>query len=50
MDASTSLPGASTSTPGAYFGISPKVHSFPLPLCPDKDPVPAGSLSWTLLP
>jgi hypothetical protein len=49
VGASTSLPGASTPAPGAYFALGSVVHFFPHPLCPDKDPVPAGSLSWDLL-
>ena len=45
MGALTFLPDAPTPAPGAYSAPGSKAHSFPLPLCPDKDPVPAGSLS-----
>jgi hypothetical protein len=48
VGASTSLPDAPTSTLGAYFALGSIDHFFPHPLCPDKDPVPAGSLSCVL--
>jgi hypothetical protein len=43
-----SLPDASTLTRRAYFALDAKDFPFPHPLCPDKGPVPAGSLSRVL--
>jgi hypothetical protein len=49
VGASTSLPDAPTSAPRSVLRNQFFSTPFPHPLSPDKDPAPAGSLSWARL-